>query len=78
MKAKQDSGNDVKVDQFPHNVWSRKRWKKMKEKFLSNLDCWPSGRFCVGFMVPPDEQATMIFELLSNFDSIPDPCGINK
>lgn len=50
----------------------------MKEKFLSNLDCWPSGRFCVGFMVPPDEQATMIFELLSNFDSIPDPCGINK
>lgn len=50
----------------------------MKEKFLSNLDCWPSGRFCVGFMVPPDEQATMIFELLSNLDSIPDPCGINK
>lgn len=31
------------------------------------LDCWPSGRFCDGFIVPPAEQATIIFAFLSNF-----------
>lgn len=40
-------------------------------KALRNLDCWPSGRFWVGFIVPPDAQATIIFDFLSNFDSIP-------
>lgn len=40
-----------------------------KKKNVKNLDCWPSGRFCVGFIVPPDEQATIILDFLSNFDS---------
>lgn len=46
-------------------------WGKMG-KFLEMilyLDCWPSGRFGVGFIVPPAEQATMILAFLSIFDS---------
>lgn len=35
------------------------------------LDCFPSGRFCVGFIVPPAEHATIIFESLSSFSSTP-------
>lgn len=38
-----------------------------------NLDCWPSGKFCEGLVVPPPEQATMIFESLASFDSTPGP-----
>lgn len=30
-------------------------------EFWHYLDCWPSGRFWVGFIVPADEQATIIF-----------------
>jgi len=39
--------------------------------FWHYLDCWPSGRFCVGFIVPADEQATMIFASLSSLASTP-------
>lgn len=35
------------------------------------LDCWPSGRFWVGFIVPADEQATIIFASLSSLASTP-------
>lgn len=35
----------------------------------AHLDCWPSGRFCDGFMVPPDEQATIIFASFCSFAS---------
>lgn len=38
---------------------------------MINLDCWPSGRFCVGFIVPPAEQATIIFESFVSFESTP-------
>lgn len=34
-----------------------------------HLDCWPSGRFWVGRIVPPAAQATIIFACLSIFDS---------
>ena len=59
-----------------HRFWCRmisfrekgKRKIKLEE---NHLDCWPSGRLWDGFMVPPDEHATIIFALLSIFDSTP-------
>lgn len=39
--------------------------------FDNNLDCWPSGRFWVGFIVPADAQATMILASLSSLASTP-------
>jgi hypothetical protein len=37
------------------------------------LDCFPSGKFCVGFSVPPVEHATIIFASLPIFASTPAP-----
>lgn len=57
--------------QYVLDVKSWEWWKKIR--IILDLDCWPSGRFCVGFIVPPEEQATIIFEFLSNFDATPVP-----
>lgn len=48
-----------------------------KEKENIYLDCWPSGRFCVGIMVPPDEHATIILASLLILDSTPDKYTIS-
>lgn len=44
---------------------------KSCKNFWNYLDCWPSGRFWVGFIVPADEQATIIFASLSSLASTP-------
>lgn len=52
-----------KGEEYGNNLYKSKNW--------NHLDCWPSGRFWDGFIVPPEAQATIIFAFLSSFDSTP-------